>query len=362
MGTRTAFWLRQALFAALGGAVGYAVAHFRGDHDLPWWLGLSLIFAALVLVTMVHEAGHIVGARLGGWKVHLVAIGPVLLQPKPPYLSLTARMIGGDVGGFVFATPQRERGWRDGALSFYSGGIVANLLLAVAAGAVYWMTRNDESPGPLAVFALWVAAFSLVLGALVNAIPFRLASGGETDGASILAHLRGRDMPGPIEAMLMLIGQAMAGTRPRDWDPRLVDALRPERLTGEQGGAAEGMRYAWYLDTGDPAAAEAALARSVELMARHPSVLIEAAFMAAYIHGDAEKARRLLDEVGGKGLFEPHALWRAEAATRLADGDATGALDAVAKAREAMARPFLQAGDDDRDILAEIEKRARGVL
>lgn len=362
MGDRAVYWLRQALIFALGFATALAVGRLIREHDIPWWLGLSMVLGAMVVVTVVHEAGHAVGARLGGWRIHLVAIGPVLLRTKPPHISLTARMVGGDIGGFVFATPPSDRGWRDGALPFYSGGIVANLLLAAAAAAVYLMTRNEGSAGALGVFAVWVAVLSLVFGALLNAIPFRLASGGETDGASILAHLRGRGLPGPMQAVLMLMGQSMAGTRPRDWDPRLIAALRSEALTGEQAGAVEGMLYAWHLDNGDPAAAEAALQRSVELMGRHPSLLIEEAFLAAYIHGDAAKGRQLLDEVGGKGLFEPHALWRAEAATRLAGGDAAGALDAVAKARVAMARPFFFAGDDDRDILAEIERRARATL
>jgi len=176
MGDRAVYWLRQALIFALGFATALTVGRLIREHDIPWWLGLSMVLGAMVVVTVVHEAGHAVGARLGGWRIHLVAIGPVLLRTKPPHISLTARMVGGDVGGFVFATPPSDRGWRDGALPFYSGGIVANLLLAAAAAAVYLMTRNEGSAGALGVFALWVAVLSLVFGALLNAIPFRLAS------------------------------------------------------------------------------------------------------------------------------------------------------------------------------------------
>jgi len=266
------------------------------------------------------------------------------------------------VGGFVLAIPQPGQGWRDGALELYSGGIVACLVLAAVACGVYLASEAAGWSGVLSKWSLMLAVFSFLFGAAVNAIPFRTEAGSETDGASILQHLRGQDMPGPMQAVMMLIGQAMAGIRPRDWDPRLVAELRGMEVTGQHGGMVMGTLYAWYLDVRDFPAAEAALARSVELLGRMPSLLIEEAFLAAYVHGDGARARRVLDEVPKKGMFEQHARWRAEAATRLASGDAAGTAEALAAARKAFASPLFVATDDDRDILDDIERRAAALV
>ena len=358
MRPKIAKWARQALFFVVGALAGYGVAHLTRHHDVSLIVGLSLLFSVFAVVTIVHELGHVAGARIAGWKVHLVAVGPLLFRTSPPRVSLAARMIGGDVGGFVLAIPKPGQGWRDGAFAFYSGGIVACLVLAAVAGGVYLASEAAGWSDVLSKWSLMLAVFSFLFGAAVDAIPFRTEAGTETDGASILQHLRGQDMPGPMQTVMMLIGHAMAGIRPRDWDPRLVAKLRGIEVTGQHGGMVMGTLYAWYLDVRDFPAAEAALARSVELLGRMPSLLIEEAFLAAHLHGDGERARRVLDEVPKKGMFEQHARWRAEAATRLASGDAAGTAEAVAAARKALASPLFTATDDDRDILDEIERRA----
>jgi hypothetical protein len=355
---KVAYWTRQALFMLIGGWVGYTAVHFSAQPDASLFVRLLVLASAFVLMIIVHELGHVAGAKIAGWKVHLFAVGPFLLRTAPLRLSFAGRMIGGDVGGFVLALPHPDQNWRDGALPYYAGGIVACLALAAAASGLFLMSEAAGWSGLFSRWLLYVALFSFSIGAVVNAIPWRTEEGSETDGASILDHLRGRDMPGPMHSVAMILGQAMAGIRPRDWDPRLVAELQGMELTGKHGGMGAGALYSWYLDVGDFPAAEAALTRSMQLLGRLPSFVIEEAFMAAYVHTDGERARRLLDEVPKKGLFEPHARWRAEAATRYAAGDAAGSLAAVAEARKSMARPLFVATDDDRDILDEIERRA----
>jgi hypothetical protein len=73
-------WVRPDLFLVVGASGGYENSHFTRRHDV------SLL------------------------------IGPFLFRTSPPCVSLAARMIGGDVGGFVLAIPRPGQRWRDGSV------------------------------------------------------------------------------------------------------------------------------------------------------------------------------------------------------------------------------------------------------
>jgi branched-subunit amino acid ABC-type transport system permease component len=68
-------WARQVLFFVVSGLAGYGAVHLTRHHDVSLTVGLLLLFSVFAVVTIVHELGHMAGARIAGWKAHLIAVG-----------------------------------------------------------------------------------------------------------------------------------------------------------------------------------------------------------------------------------------------------------------------------------------------
>ena len=146
---------------------------------------LTMLLAAVPLVVTVHELGHVLGGRLGGYYVAASGIGG---GRRFWTLPLTRRfnLFVGPLplaGGATVAFPTRLPMGRYSAFVYHYGGIVAQLLLQVGIHLLYW--RLPELRGALLpVIALNAAVV------VANLAPYRVAVGGLTvasDGARALA-------------------------------------------------------------------------------------------------------------------------------------------------------------------------------
>ncbi len=318
---------------------------------------LRLILAASVaalwafwLSVAAHEAGHLLGGKLAGFRWSMYVAGPLKVRRTRGSFKVEVNDRWLPMGMAV-SIPSDHHNLRRRIALMLAGGPGANLLLGLIAAAVMYAllsafpsrpARREWLQDPAAQLAFMlvvqIAAQSLFQG-VVNLVPLK-EKGMSSDGARILMLLRGGQLADRWCAIWSVYAASAAGERPRDWDAALV-----RQATSIQDGAVDDagaslLAYSWALDRGDVDAAGAFLARARELVDKvpilGPSVAAEAAYFTAHYLHDGAAARALLADAHG-GTLEEHARLRAEAATLLAEGDRTGAQQCAQRGLEALA-------------------------
>lgn len=217
---RGARWLLLiGVFFVLGILAGMVL--FRVGVELPSTLPplqlLLLLIVGLWFVTLWHELGHALAARLVNWRLLTIAAGPLALRQTPKGLRLARNPLNRAWGGFVYAIPRDDRQLRLRRFVMVAGGPVASLLLALLAAA--GLVASDGA-GVWPVVASQVALMSLAIGVL-TLVPHR--SGGLTsDGGQMWQLLRGGPGVEQRLATQLLLTALVGGVRPRDLDETLV--------------------------------------------------------------------------------------------------------------------------------------------
>jgi hypothetical protein len=354
-----------ALF--LGGAAIGAMAAHGGLRALPE-LGLTtgqavLVFTMLPLLYMaavaIHELGHVLGGRLVEFRMLLFIVGPFRLDRSSgtlrPGLNRSIML----AGGLAAMVPVGLDDLRRRALVMVAGGPLLSLMAAGQFLALYqafsgWLFRPAAGFGAtlLALAFLMLGGASLLIG-LITLIPGR-SGGFYSDGARMLRLMRPGDQTEREVALIALTGLSMAGTRPRDWNPDLVASGAGIRDGGPFEVLGRQYAYAHALDQGDVDGArrhlEEALQRADQLPAgARGSLMLTAATFYALHDGDAPLARAFLTRARQGLLPAAHQRRVAEAAVRLAEGDAAGARAAAEDARR-LAASALDPGGAALDV------------
>jgi len=167
----------------------------------PGRMAVLFFFAFYGVLTVLHEAGHAVVARLVGWHVERVQLGfgPVLGHPKIGGVPVEIRAF--PIIGLVQVVPDTVAGarWKN-ALIYAAGPGVELALAGAVATVVGWdvITASSEDWGVVIAQSLCLAA---LLGAGFNLLPFSPRPGQITDGMGIL---RSPFMPrAAFEAMML---------------------------------------------------------------------------------------------------------------------------------------------------------------
>lgn len=291
---------------------------------------LPTLLIAGVLAIAVHEAGHVLGARLGGFTVRMFTAGPLkLLRDDRGHWQLRRSSTAGEMGGLVIATPTRTEGLRHSAMLFAGGGPAASLLLGLGAMAVYrifgldsftWSASGAWMVLPAGVFTFLVLSFGL---SAVTGIPYMFA-GLSSDGRRVMLLARGGPRAERHAAIMAMSGWFATGS--------VLDAGTVERAlaVGDDGSFDSFMaRYLAYLHALHRRDVRGAGAHvDVLLAAIHtappslrPVIHAEAAYFAAAYRGDASAARALLERATTSPVLDAHTRRRAEIAVRLAGDD-----------------------------------------
>lgn len=347
--TKKRTWSQVATIGStllVGGAVGFLGAKFGGELlvrlDGPKWLSLVsfcfLPFAWLAVVAF-HEFGHVVGGWIAGGKLVLYAVGPLMWKRTPAGLRFSWNTKVNLAGGLAACLPLDADRISPARLAIMiAGGPVFSLLQAVVAlGLTIWLTPRVD--GLVLGFAQHAALMLTVVAALiflVTALP-GAAGGFKTDGRRFFDLLRTDARSNQEQAMIALTINGLAGVRPADYAPRLVDqalALRDGSLFDLY---AHLTIFLHAIDLGQPARGQALLDYVVAGEAQlapfaRDTARCEYAWLLATQTADVAAARAWL-ESAGKLDFDPATRLRAEAAVLLAEGRKS---EAAAKVREGL--------------------------
>ena len=336
------------VMAIAGGVFGYLLAT-AGASFLPGSLSLKALTAwdllalpvIIVFVLAFHEAGHLAGGMSRGMRFLLFIAGPFGWVRGKDGVRFRWFFNLGTLGGVAAAMPVPGLPLKPQLTRLVVGGPLASLVLAAAGFAVFWFV-----PGRVGAYALVTAGLSLAIF-MVTAVPMR--SGGFMSDGMQLRQLRRQ--PAMVERrarLLALMGQGLAGLRPRDYDRESL--THAQAITGDEALYDVGVwLYSYFnaLDAGDVAAAEGFLARVEPLFDDYPdgfrqAIAIELALFEALHRRRLDQAHAWLARARG-GVVDVSRRRLAEAAVAAREGRRDDALAAL-KAAEAKLGSSMDAG------------------
>lgn len=336
------------VMAIAGGVFGYLLAT-AGASFLPGSLSLKALTAwdllALPVITVFvlafHEAGHLAGGMSRGMRFLMFIAGPFGWVRGKDGVRFRWFFNLGTLGGVAAAMPVPGLPLKPQLTRLVVGGPLASLVLAAAGFAVFWFV-----PGRVGAYALVTAGLSLAIF-VVTAVPMR--SGGFMSDGMQLRQLRRQ--PAMVERrarLLALMGQGLAGLRPRDYDRESL--THAQAITGDEALYDVGVwLYSYFnsLDAGDVAAAEGFLARVEPLFDDYPdgfrqAIAIELALFEALHRRRLDQAHAWLARARG-GVVDVSRRRLAEAAVAAREGRRDDALAAL-KAAEAKLGSSMDAG------------------
>lgn len=178
-----------ALCCALGLSVGrYVAMHTSGGFaNLLLYLiaAMGILLLALLVQIILHEAGHMVAGLVAGWRFVSFRIFGVMLVRRRGRLRFASFGIPGTGGQCLMSPPDRPAD-RCRLTLYNAGGFAANLVVAIAALAAWFVWRGSMAFFGEA-FLLSLALTGIFLG-LQNGLPMVLG-GIPNDGMNI-RHLR----------------------------------------------------------------------------------------------------------------------------------------------------------------------------
>lgn len=212
--------------AAFGILVGELIGKWlknTGSRPDLTMADLFVIPIAWFLATLVHEGGHVVAGLRQGFRFVLMTAGPLRIGIEDGRLRIRYNDQPGMWGGLALMVPTDLERFHERCGWLVAGGPIASVLLALLSGALG------------AVFDSHARFYLLVLTAMSGAIAVATLIPNETggyasDGAQLLALGRRKPVAESRALLAIVAGASLAGTRPRDYDARIVTRV------GELGG------------------------------------------------------------------------------------------------------------------------------
>ncbi|WP_295470522.1 M50 family metallopeptidase [uncultured Pseudomonas sp.] len=168
------------------------------------FVSVLLVTVLIMLATLIHEAGHWLGARLAGMPVLQVQVFHLAIQPQRRGLRVRLKGVPRSLGlsGYVFAAQRPDQPVRESLLLFVVMGPLANLI--AAALCLILAVLGGSLIGVLPGFAL----INLGMG-LANLVPTWGRS--QSDGFKLLTWWRRPDQNAADLAYTRLLAHYVAG-------------------------------------------------------------------------------------------------------------------------------------------------------
>jgi hypothetical protein len=316
-------------------------------------IGWVLLFMAMIAL---HELGHALAAVSVRWHILQVRVGVFMLVRQRGKFSLRFTSKRSSQPGYVIACPADSRRYFLKASIFSSGGVVANLVIALACTLILLsqtaLLDDFTQRGHKAIIQIflltenWVVALlgSTVLVNLLfaveNLIPINfslLPSDGKQSIGFLVAWLFG--VAPPAIQRPGLGGMLFHGVRPREWDAEYMMRLQQPTEDAATSATVGLLGYYCALDRGQPEQAGELLDRALVSVAEaqgtdRSAILLEAAYFEGFHRQNPVVARKWLHQVKINELRE-YTFLRGAAAVLLAEGLFA---DAAASVKAALAQ------------------------
>jgi hypothetical protein len=263
-------------------------------------LGLVLVFlpaAALTTAWLVHEAGHLIGAWLAGFRVALV-------WPPAGSGSQALPASGALRVGVLLLQPPAVQKLRLRLASIFVSGPAAGLVFATAIELV--QNRAQES-SLFQISVHLIAGFS-VLFSMASLLPDTSRHGNFSDGARLLMLLRNDAKATRLCAVLEMQSFLRDGIHPRDWPATLVQAATCSDDNSRDSVIGVWFAYLWASERQDITSATRFLEDALAVPSACPAWLrdrlhLEAAVFQAWFRDNPAKARSWAAHIRNEKLF-----------------------------------------------------------
>jgi hypothetical protein len=335
-GRGRAWWLGQIIGGIIGGVIVLFLIEFDVTLPSPSIGFLARAAMAFVLSVAAHEAGHLTGGALAGFKPLIIAVWPIKLQWEAS--SWRVRWFhGSKLAGFVSMDPRGASDLRKRMFFMVAAGPLGSGLTGMVAAGLAVLIQPVWSAWiiqELNLVAFW-SFLTAVIGFLP--IPNRYSV---NDGMRLLKLLRGGVEADRYFTLVVLSTSLLSASRPREWRRDLVDRL-PGPLDGSPDAIlAQAIRYNFLLDSGDLEEAGQALEwlAGQRLTGEARAIwLLEAPWFQAKFRGDLPAARQWMEIA--PTVVKSHdgrcALWKARAAIAFLEQRWTDAQMSAEQALEA---------------------------
>jgi Peptidase family M50 len=297
-------------------------------------------FLILILSVFLHEVGHVLAGWLVGMRLRSFAVMQFLVYKTVSGWRIRWDSKLGFLGGLVLNYSTISTGFRWRNVVMVAGGPAVNLFLAITA-FVFSLSMPADPWGKNSWFGQPFFHLNLLIGVSLyfffnNIWPSR-GSGFENDGMLLLQLIQNDPRLKQEAALSSLIGTAMTGQRPRDWN--LDWLLEAADLQNRKGIDELALLFTYYraLDTHAPELAGQTLDRLLEQiegvsLSMRWDVLLEATYFEAFHRQNLNAAQAWFLEAQGH-QSDPALGLRAEAALALVEGQANQALELTERAQ-----------------------------
>lgn len=315
-------------------------------------LGLVEVFAALLIVTALHEAGHALTGMALGMRLRAFIVGPFqwrIRDGRWKFQFLPAKFLS--AGGATGLVPTNPRQSIRREIGMIAAGPLVNLVTGLI---VLWAGMNAVGRPYERYwdFLAMISSLSLVAFA-VNLIPMR-PEALYSDGARIYQLLRGGPWADMHRAMSTVQSTLVTSLRPRDYD---IDAIQRAEISFTQGHQALLLRLiasSYFLDQGmlhqaSEAVAEAERIHGESALDLPAELCMAFVYRTAFLRRDAVSARQWWAQMEAKKPAHKGVdYWLAQSALFWIEGRIEEAREAWSKGN-LLAQKLPAAGDYEFD-------------
>lgn len=270
----------------------------------------SWLLAALLLlqffVSFIHELGHLLAGHLVKLQLHLFGIGPFSFWRDGGRRVFRLRRGLGIFNGVAASIPLSDKNLVRRMLVFAMGGPMLSLILAFAAGFLFWGIVQQPEVYRRAAWVWDCFAITAVLSFvtfLSTMRPGAYSNGYPTDGGRIAILLRGGNRVKSWCAQLMLNAADVNKLRPRLWDPTFVQQAALPQKKSLDSLMGHLTAYYWALDNQKIELAERYLKEALEARffvsgGSRIKVQLESAYFFARFKKDLDEAEKWLAFLG----------------------------------------------------------------